>query len=425
MLGQFNQPLMFCDDNAYDQALLMLDQYFKKLRLRGRIISYSEALIEMEKSGSIEKSPGSHWKFMTKREVYNCSEFHHIYEHYLDYNEVFCRIWKEELRKVNKDNRNVYNAGALHTLIGYQLWSDLLKKLLGVCDFQENQVGLTYEYGGAHRFRHTFDDCDDIYESDFANMDIRLQSRIIKDVLYLVSKCLIINSADDQLMLDWWVDNLVNPFLKLYDGRVYQLMNSNMSGHLLTVMVNSWSNMLHRFYVWIRLGNSPDLTLFRRVVNLKVYGDDTLMGVRYLGLNVPIDPDGTFARELCMVLKEERNDNPTFLKRYFINIPNFGYCPVHVDAMKAVASVVFKSSNKPILVLQQIDSLLYMHWFHEDVRRFLFSVADKISTTHGSNAELMRVYYNLPTFCDVIVRFFGSFESRCLSQLSDGAGVAL
>jgi hypothetical protein len=396
-LSEFNCP-QGAQSKEKERADLIFVSYLQSLGIRGEVIGVDEAIGVMYKTGSIKKRPGPAFVRLgaTKEQVYDTEEFWSIYDGLLSGENpevIFGAAWKEELRKVGKPLRWIFMADALHALVGVRLFSDFFDKLLSLHPIQESAVGMSMEHYGAQLFMNFFELSDSLndalLEADFSRFDHsckRLDLWVIKDCL----KPLLLLSEDDLHLYEWWWDQLTTPLLQLYDGTVVQLDNGNMSGNYLTVWINTFNNLRFWMCAHVHHGGLPTLENFRAMHKFKVYGDDTL-GKSRLTLDDVARSSKDFGYDIKCEFKKV--SDATFLKRKFLYFKPFGaFVPVHEDPIKAVASLVLKSTGSPTDLMSQIGSLLRLHWFNREVRPILMNAASILLALYPGDLGLRKLY---------------------------------
>lgn len=124
---------------------------------------------------------------------------------------------------------------------------------------------------------------------DYAAFDKRMSPLVILMAFrVLIQLCIFSGnySEEDLLVLHGIAEDIAFPLID-FNGDLLEILGSNPSGHVLTVIINCIANCLYMRYVYAKLakkaGASTDdrmmLRLFKTLVALITYGDDNAMGV--------------------------------------------------------------------------------------------------------------------------------------------------
>ncbi len=130
---------------------------------------------------------------------------------------------------------------------------------------------------------------DRMIAGDYAAFDKRMSPVVILMAFrVLISLCIFSGNYSDEdiLVLHGIAEDIAFPLID-FNGDLLEILGSNPSGHVLTVIINCIANCIYMRYVFAKLakknGASTDdeimLRFFKKLVALITYGDDNAMGV--------------------------------------------------------------------------------------------------------------------------------------------------
>ena len=265
---------------------------------------------------------------------------------------------------------------------------------------------------------------------DYAAFDKRMSPIVILMAFrVLIQLCIFSGNytEEDLLILHGIAEDIAFPLID-FNGDLLEILGSNPSGHVLTVIINCIANCLYMRYVFARLakkaGASTDdrimLRMFKMFIALITYGDDNAMGVAKC---CPWFNHTAIQEELALVGitytmadKEAESvpyihiDEVSFLKRFWrwdFDLEAF-VCPLEEGSIEKTLMVCV-ASDTITLEEQAVESLhaccTEYFWFgkatFEEKRRMMIEVARE-----SGLADLLAAK-PLPTWQKLADRFHG------------------
>lgn len=393
-LNKYGKPQPIFDDAASIFASRCLEKHFGPYMRDSEILSYEEALAQMD----TKTSPGFPWNinYSKKTDLIKDipNEFREyaekVYDEFLlkdDYYFIFVNSLKEEIRPIEKIKMNkirTFTASPIEAVnAGYRLFGDMNLKFYESHLRTASAVGLCPFYGGWDELyrklkNHPKTNNPIAYELDESEFDSSLSRRLFEAILQFRWNMLKaeFKTPENYARMRNYYKNIVNSVIITADGNIVQKQTGNPSGSVNTISDNTFILFWLLAYAWYILAPISQRTYeeFIDSVIMALQGDDNTWTVDeetnefYNAKTVSQEFSKIGITTTSPSYEPRRLEEVEFLSSSFSKFVR-GMCVYNLDPEKLIESLKWTQyPGDPVMTLTRLAAILRVTWPEKEMR---------------------------------------------------------